>query len=170
MNKEKDSRKGSKKQKNNLARACRFIARSILAIGFILLISFYISMACFSISGYNLSHHYGTVLPRFIAISFSPMQILIYGFTMLVIILGILILLYCANSALRNMNRFVANFFGIPIFIYELAISFIVWSLATALLLFFLPYAAPYTIVGLILNQLFFCFAYLFYRRPDYKI
>ena len=170
MNKEKKIRTKSKKQKNNLARAFRFIARSLLTIGILLLVSIYVSMACFSLSGHSLSHHYGAVLPQFAALYLTPLQMFIYGFTTLVIILGSLILLYCTNSALRSVNRFIANFFGVPIFIYELAASFVVWSLATAMLLFFLPYAAPYTIIGLILNQLFFCFAFLAYHRPDYKI
>ena len=162
--------KSTKKNKNYLARGCRFIARSLLAIGSLLLISIYISMACLSMSGYQLSHHYGLILPTTAAVSFSPIQIGIYVFVSIVILIGFIILLYCFNSILRRLNRFIANFFGVPIFIYELGASFVVWSFATALLLFFLPYAAPYTIIGLILNQLFFCFAYLAYRRPNYKI
>lgn len=170
MDKQKKTRTKNKKSKNNIARAFRFAARSSLTIGVLLLLSIYISMACFSLSGHKLSHHYTAVLPQFAAAHFSPLQIFIYSFTTLVILIGCVILLYCTNSALRSVNRFVANFFGVPIFIYELAASFVVWSFTTAMLLFFLPYAAPYTIIGLILNQLFFCFAFLAYRRPDYKI
>ena len=169
---EKKVKKTRTKSKHNykLARSFRFAARSLLTIGILFLVSIYISMACFSLSGHSLSHHYGTVLPQFAAVTFSPLQLFIYGFTTVVIIIGALVLLYCTNSMLRSANRFVANFFGIHVFVYELAISFTVWALATALLLFFLPYAAPYTIIGLILNQLCFCFAFLAYRRPNYVI
>lgn len=169
MNREKKTTRKNKKT-YCLARACRFIARSLLSIGILLLISIYISMACFSLSGHSLSHHYSTVLPQFAALYLSPLQIFIYSFTTVVIVIGFIMLLYCFNSILRSVNRFIANFFGIPIFLYELAVSFAVWSFATAFLLFFLPYGAPYTVIGLILNQLFFCFAYLAYHRPNYKI
>lgn len=172
MNKDNKTSQKRKTQKNrnNLARALRFIGRSLLAIGTLLFISIYVSMACFSLSGHSLTNHYYTVLPQFATLTLSPLQICIYAFTSLVILIGCVILLYCINSILRSVNRFIANFFGIPIFLYELAISFTVWAFVTALLLYFLPYAAPYTIIGLILNQLAFCFAYLAYRRPNYEI
>lgn len=166
----KTNPKTKEKTSNIFPRTCRFIARSLLAIGILLLVSIYLAMANFALT-------YGYIaqdcsFPNFKSIiwNLSPSQIIIYSLVTIVFVFGIATMLYCSNAFLRRVNRTIANFFNIPIFIYELGISFVVWSFTTTLLLSCLPCAAIYAILGLILNQLFFCLAYVGYHRPEYKI
>ncbi len=172
MNKKaaKTSLKTKGETSNLFPRACRFIARSLLAIGILLLVSIYLAMANFALTYGHITQDCSFFNFKNIIWNLSPSQIIIYSLVTIVFIFGVAIMLYCSNAFLRRVNRTIANFFNIPIFIYELGISFIVWSFATTLLLSCLPCAAIYTILGLILNQLFFCLAYIGYHRPEYKI
>ena len=172
MNKKvvKTDSKTKKKASNLFPRACRFIARSLLAVGILLLVSIYLAMANFALTYGYITQDCGFLNFKTVIWNLSPSQIIIYSLVTIVFFFGIATMLYCSNAFFRRVNRTIANFFNIPIFIYELGISFIVWAFATTLLLSCLPCAAIYTILGLILNQLFFCLAYVFGICNSYPV
>ncbi len=74
------------------------------------------------------------------------------------------------NNSMRRLIGRIAKLLRIQIISAELLCTFIIWTIATVLLIFIFPILSIFSLFAFIINELLFVFAWGAYGQPNYKI
>ena len=174
-----------KHQKKHLfARTCRVLGRFLLALGAVLCVaSIVLALAPLLFPSQageadTISHY----SPSFIAMPANPstpapasdrnpaVYILPAIISIVIILTAMIIAFYHYNSSIRNAIARFAKITKLNIHISELLLSTFIWAIVNLILIFNAPVFALLSFTALVLNNLFFIFAWTAYGCPSYSI
>ena len=174
-----------KHQKKHLfARTCRVLGRFLLALGAVLCVaSIVLALAPLLFPSQagevdTISHY----PPSFIAMPTNPSApapasdhnsaaYILPAIISVVIILATMIIAFCHyNSSIRTAIARFAKTTKLNIHTSELLLSTFIWAIVNLILIFNAPVFALLSFAALVLNNLFFIFAWTAYGCPSYSI
>jgi hypothetical protein len=172
-------------QKQHLfARTCRVIGRFLLAVGAVLCVASAImalSPVLIPQSATPVASHSKSIPSAIIpdslptkepsTINASSNQYIIPAICVVVIVLFILALAFRHyNDTIRTYIARSAKIFRTEIHVAELILATLIWTVANLIIVFNTPVFVILTLPALIINDLFFIFAWTSYGCPAYSI
>ena len=166
---------------NYFGRACRFLGRICLFVGFILGIGVCALLIASpftvntgqSATGSPSPVSQSSTSPNHYLSLISSNQFISWFITGAIITATIVAICYLAkryNNTIRNAIANIAHRTKIPIHMLELGLTLIIWSITIILIIFSLPVASTILIFPFIINELLFLFGWISYDMPDYKV
>ena len=166
----------SKKRKNILPRFFRFLGRISISAGAILTVGLGIIL----IHDATRSVDFGDNLFFFPSISdgsaaqedamVKTSNVIWAGLFVVAVTIGLIFTMKRLNGFVRGAIKNIAEFLNWPIFATEMVLTLAIWALCTIFLLWWLPVGAIISGSVLVFTELCFILAWLFYKRPKYKL
>lgn len=101
----------------------------------------------------------------------NPVLIVVTTIFAILLAVGLLVVIArMYNNSMRRLIGRIAKLLRTQIISAELLCTFIVWTLATVLLIFIFPILSIFSLFAFIINELLFVFAWGAYGQPNYKI